>query len=96
MDENNKILEDYKEETKRHLDVVAEDLIHKIEMVGEGVASNGQSIEAIKSEVKKSSETLEVIKLDIEFIKNELKQKISRDEFAFLEKRVSMLEGKVG
>jgi len=35
-----------------------------------------------------------VIKFDIEFIKYELKQKIFRDEFAFLEKRASMLEGR--
>ncbi|MDI6591809.1 MAG: hypothetical protein QME61_02665 [Patescibacteria group bacterium] len=38
---------------------------------------------------------LEIIKLDIEFIKNELKQKISRDEFVALERRVSMLEAKL-
>jgi chromosome segregation ATPase len=43
----------------------------------------------------KIEDTLEVIKLDIEFIKNELKQKVSRDEFAALEKRVSLLEAKL-
>jgi hypothetical protein len=32
--------------------------------------------------------------LDIEFIKNDLKQKVGRDEFVVLEKRVSMLEAK--
>jgi chromosome segregation ATPase len=43
----------------------------------------------------KIEDTLEIIKLDIEFIKNELKQKVGRDEFAALEKRVSLLEAKV-
>jgi chromosome segregation ATPase len=43
----------------------------------------------------KIEDTLEVIKLDIEFIKNELKQKVGRDEFAALEKRVSLLEAKL-
>jgi len=77
----NKILEDYKEETKRHFYVVAEDLKGEIKIVSEQVGAN--------------TETLETIKLDLEFIKNELKQKVSHDEFAFLEKRVSLLEGKL-
>ena len=68
------------EEIKRHFDVVAEDIKGEIATVSEQVASN--------------TETLEIIKLDIEFIKNELKQKVARDEFAILEKRVSMLEAR--
>ena len=43
----------------------------------------------------KIDESLEIIKLDIEFIKNELKQKVSRDEFVALEKRVARLEAKI-
>jgi len=43
----------------------------------------------------KIDDTLGVIKLDIAFIKNELKQKVARDEFAVLERRVSMLEAKL-
>lgn len=50
----------------------------------------------MSEQVGTNTETLETIKLDLEFIKNELKQKISRDEFAFLERRVSLLEGKLG
>jgi len=68
------------EETKRHFDVVAEDLKGQIKIVAEQVAAN--------------TETLEVIKLDIEVIKNDLKEKVSREEFVILEKRVSMLEAK--
>ena len=75
------VLNDYKEETKRHFDVVAEDLKGEIRVVAEQVGAN--------------TETLEIIKLDLEFIKHELKQKIARDEFASLEKRVSLLEGKL-
>jgi polyhydroxyalkanoate synthesis regulator phasin len=43
----------------------------------------------------KIDETLQIIKLDIEFIKNELKQKVSRVEFAALERRVAILESKI-
>ena len=76
-----KVLDEYKEDTERHFDVIAEDLKGDIKMLSEQVGAN--------------TETLETIKLDIEFIKNDLKQKISRDEFAVLEKRVSLLEGKL-
>jgi len=90
------------EETKRHFDVVAEDLKGKMDTISEQVAGNTEDITSIKEKLEehdqrfnKIDETLETIKLDIEFIKNDLKQKISRDEFAILEKRVSMLEAKM-
>ena len=67
-------------ETQRHFNVVAERLEDKIVLVSEQVASN--------------TETLETIKLDIEVIKNDLKQKVGRDEFVILERRVSLLEAK--
>ncbi|MBU0476767.1 hypothetical protein KKB68_02055 [Patescibacteria group bacterium] len=74
-------IKQFKDEVIRHFDVVAEGLENKIGTVSEQIVAN--------------TETLETIKLDIEFIKNELKQKVSHNEFAFLEKRVSMLEAKI-
>jgi len=82
-----KILDEYKKETKRHFDVVAEALQDKIEMVAEQVGANTEKLQEHDLRFNKIDETLEIIKLDIEFIKNELKQKVSRDEFAALEKR---------
>jgi chromosome segregation ATPase len=146
-----RILEEYKKETKRHFDVVAEKIEDKIALVAEQVGANTEKLkehdlkldsiseklkehdlkfESINEKLKehnskfesitgklkehdqrfitiegklkehdkrfdKIEDTLEVIKLDIEFIKNELKQKVSRDEFAALEKRVSLLEAKL-
>ena len=89
------ILKDYKEETKRHFDVVAEDLKGEIKIVAEGVTINTEKIDALQEDMNEVKEDIEIIKLDIEFIKNELKQKVARDEFAVLEKRVSMLEAKL-
>ncbi len=82
-----KILDEYKKETKRHFDVVAEVLQDRIEMVAEKVGANTEKLQEHDLRFNKIDETLEIIKLDIEFIKNELKQKVSRDEFAALEKR---------
>ena len=89
------ILEEYEERTKRHFDVVAEDLKGEIEQVAEGVALNTEKLQEHDRRFNKIDETLEVIKIGIEFIKHELKQKVNHDEFAVLEKRVSMLEAKL-
>ncbi|MDP2967310.1 MAG: hypothetical protein Q8N87_02785 [bacterium] len=88
------ILTEYKEETKRHFDVVAERLEDKITGVAEQVVANSEDITVIKDDVHHIKDDIEIIKLDIEFIKNDLKQKVGRDEFVVLEKRVSMLEAK--
>ena len=42
-----------------------------------------------------NTENIEIIKSDVEFIKNSLKKKVDIDEFAFLEKRVVLLERKI-
>jgi len=86
-EEMRKILDEYKKETKQHFDVVAEVLQDRIEMVAEKVGANTEKLQEHDLRFNKIDETLEIIKLDIEFIKNELKQKVSRDEFAALEKR---------
>ncbi len=75
-----KVIEESAEETRRHFDVVAEDLGGKIETVAEQVGAN--------------TEALQIIKQHLEVIKNGLKQKVDLDEFTALENRVSLLEGK--
>ena len=101
-----KILREYKkdtqgyfdkktEETKRHFEVLAEGLRDEIKLVAEGVSMNAEKLKEHDQIFERIEETLQTIKLDIEFIKHELKQKISRDEFAALEKRVSLLEAKL-
>lgn len=106
VDDIKKILNDYKEETKRHFDqkteeikrhfdVFKEDLEDKIGILSEHVATNTEKLEEHDKRFNRIDETLDIIKLDIELIKNELKQKVSRDEFVALEKRVSMLEAKL-
>ena len=80
-DDIKNILKDYKEETKRHFDekteetkrhfdVVAEDLKGEIKIVAEQVAANTEKLEEHDQRFNKIDETLEIIKLDIEFIKN--------------------------
>jgi len=81
----------------------------KIDSNAQKIDSNAQKLDSLTGQVALNTEkltehdlrfdkiddTLGVIKLDIAFIKNELKQKVARDEFAVLERRVSMLEAKL-
>jgi len=78
-----KVLEDYKEETNRHFDVVAENLKGEIKQVAEEVSLNTERIEnvqkdvnTIKGDMGVMKVDIETIKIDIEFIKNELKRKL--------------------
>lgn len=98
MEEN---IKQFKDEIIRHFDVVAEDLKSEIQTVAEQVADNTEQIIGVKEKLEQHDkqfedikDTLGVIKLDLEVIKNDLKQKIGRDEFAILERRVSMIEAK--
>lgn len=81
----------------------------KLDSNAQKIDSNAQKLDSLTGQVALNTEkltehdlrfdkiddTLGVIKLDIAFIKNELKQKVARDEFAVLERRVSMLEAKL-
>jgi len=93
------------EDLKSEIQLVAEG----VSLNAQKIDSNAQKIDSLTGQVALNTEkltehdlrfdkiddTLGVIKLDIAFIKNELKQKVARDEFAVLERRVSMLEAKL-
>jgi peptidoglycan hydrolase CwlO-like protein len=87
-------LKQFKDEVIRHFDVVAEDIKDKIGILSEQVSANTEKLEEHDKRFDKIEDDLGVIKLDIEVIKNDLKQKVSRDEFVILEKRVSALEAR--
>ena len=96
VEENIKnILEDYKEETKRHFNIVAEDFVSQTKIIAESLSDIQKQLIGIREMIAKNTENIEIIKIDIQFIKQELKQKVDRDEFAVLEKRVSLLEAKL-
>ncbi|MFZ2603500.1 MAG: hypothetical protein WAX79_05830, partial [Candidatus Omnitrophota bacterium] len=61
----------------------------------EMIGSTAIDVETLKGMTAKNTENIEIIKSDIEFIKNSLKKKVDIDEFAFLEKRVVLLERKL-
>ena len=91
-DDLKQFIQEQGEETRRHFDVVAESLKSEIQMVAEQVVTNTEKLIEHDAKFDSIESTLETVKLDLEFIKRELKQKVNYDEFAALEKRLSMLE----
>lgn len=52
-------------------------------------------LEAIERAVKMTNENIEIMKMDMELIKQGFKRKVDIEEFAALEKRVSKLESRL-
>ena len=45
--------------------------------------------------VAKNTEDIKIIKMDLHIVKNDLKEKVGRDEIKILEKRILLLERKL-
>jgi len=86
------ILKKQREEYQRFLGVAFKKQDSKLKLLAESVNGIQQQLKAIREMVAKNTEDIEIIKSDIQFIKQELKHKVDRDEFEALERRVMLLE----
>jgi chromosome segregation ATPase len=75
---------------KKKADKMSDKLDATFEMVG----SIKVEASEINLKIERLEKEIEIIKSDIAFIKNELKQKVDREEFITLEKRLILLENK--
>lgn len=82
------------EEVNRHQDILYEKFQGEVQVIAEQYTDIKKALDEHTRTLDEHTETLAIIKMDIEFIKNELKQKVDRDEFAALERRVALLESK--
>lgn len=87
-----KILKTQREEYQRYLGVLAEDFGSKTELIAESLLGLQDQLKAIKEMIAKNTEDIEMMKMDMHIIRNDVKEKASRDEFSILEKRVLRLE----
>ena len=98
------ILKSQREEYQRYLGVLAESLTgtqEQLVALREMVAKNTEDIikiqaqlVAIREMVAKNTEDIEIMGMDLHVIKDDLIEKISREEFKIIEKRVDLLEKK--
>ena len=81
---------------KQRFEVLLEEIQSEVHVIAEQSVAHAEKMEIMDGRMDRMENDISVIKLDIEFIKNDLKQKVNRDEFAALERRLSLLENKVG
>jgi len=91
---NGKIKKGVKEE--RHIGVVLEHIDSKLDLVVEGQQALDQKIDKNHGEFREFRDEVNykfgIVFDELHLIRNELKEKVSRDEFLMLEKRVIRLE----
>ena len=95
MEITKKDLKSWKNEIKRANIVLYEKFRNDIKIIGEGWQMNAEKTNATFKLASEMKEDIEIIKMDISFIKNALKQKADKEEVEALEKRVILLENKL-
>jgi len=103
------ILKGQREEYQQYLGVLTENFESQIKLIAESlkgtqeqltvlreiVAKNTEDLVTLREMVVKNTEDLEVMKMDLHIIKDNLIEKISREEFKIIEKRIDLLEKKL-
>ena len=87
------ILASQRVEYQRYLGVVTEDFKSQVQLIAESLGGMQTQLTIIRDMVVKSTEDIEVIKMELSVIRRDLKEKVGRDEFTVLEARVAQLEG---
>ena len=86
------ILTEQREEYQRYLGVLTESFESQVKLIAESLVGMQAQLVAIREMVAKNTEDIETIKLELQVIRHDLKEKVSRDEFALLEHRVTKVE----
>ena len=92
----NEILKEQREEYEKYLGVLGEDFKSQVKLVAESATWIQKQLLAIRDMVAKNTEDIEIIKMDLHVIKDDLKEKVNREEFKIFEKRLELLEKKMG
>jgi len=82
--------------SQRHFEVVLEDIDSKMDVVLEGHHVLDKKVDQVDKKVDnlklEMDYKFDIVLDELRLIRNELKEKVGRDEFALLEKRVIALE----
>lgn len=86
------ILKSQREEYQQYLGVLAENFESQLKLVAESLRGTQEQLVALREMVAKNTEDIEIIRMDLHIIKDDLIEKISREEFKIIEKRIDLLE----
>ena len=87
-----KILNRQRDEYQQYMGAQIEDVRSDIRLLAETVVGVREDVTEIREMVAKNTEDIEVMKMELSIIRNDLKEKVGREEFAVLEARVARLE----
>jgi len=88
------ILKNQREEYQRYLGVLAENFGSQLKLIVESLSGTQNQLVALREMVAKNTEDLEIMRMDLHILKDNLTEKISREEFKIIEKRIDLLEKK--
>ncbi|PKL72049.1 hypothetical protein CVV26_03160 [Candidatus Kuenenbacteria bacterium HGW-Kuenenbacteria-1] len=87
-----KILKEQRKEYQHYLGACIEDFDSKVGVIAEQFLDIKKILNSHTKTIGSINVDIEIIKTNIEFIKNGFKKKVNLEEFEFLEKRVIRLE----
>jgi len=96
FDKIDKKVDEKVDELKRHFEVVREDFDEKVGLITEQYGAIMEKLGNHEQRLTSIEKNMEIVKVDIVFIKNGLKKKVDVEEFSALENRVAILEARVG
>jgi DNA repair exonuclease SbcCD ATPase subunit len=89
------------EDMKRHVSALSEDFQSRVEAIGEQFGGLNNRLDSVDKRLDSHSEmvgkllvSMDVVKTNVEFMKDSLKKKVDYDEFIALERRVPRLNQK--
>lgn len=83
-----------RKEYQHYLGALKEDFDSKVELIAEQYLSIKERLSSHGEMIASIKEDIEIMKVDVAFIKGGLKQKVDTEEFEVLERRVALLEAK--
>jgi hypothetical protein len=86
------ILEGQRKEYQKYLGVLTENFDSKLRLVVDSLTGVQEQLIALREMVAKNTEDIEIMKMDLHIIKDDLIEKISRADFKIMEKRIDLIE----
>ncbi|MCX6737250.1 MAG: hypothetical protein NTX26_00700 [Candidatus Parcubacteria bacterium] len=86
------ILEGQRKEYQKYLGVLTENFDPQLRLVVDSLTGVQEQLVALREMVAKNTEDIEIMRMDLHIIKDDLTEKISRADFKIIEKRIDLLE----
>ncbi len=87
-------ISEQRKEFERYPSALAEHFRDQVNIIAECAGGIQEQLVAIRDMVAKNTEDITILKIELNAIKNMLRQKVEVEEFVMLERRVAVLEAR--